>query len=95
MLRENVRPSRTFSVKQRAYEFRPPHTEGTIALGSRQAYDEGELCFAKLDEDLPPGRYRIRIDGRGEGYLLMFRSLPGAGADYRIHSELAEFAERE
>lgn len=90
-----LQPSRTFSVRQRAYQFQPPRTTGTIALGSRQVYDQGELCFAKLDEDLPAGRYKIRVDGTGDGYLLMFRSLPGAGADFRIHSEFSEFAERE
>lgn len=65
---------------QRNYEITPDPSATSMILGTTDdQLDAGRFCFVTLDEDLPIGDYRIRIEARDstQGYCVLSRTTPG------------------
>ncbi|MDX1606068.1 MAG: hypothetical protein R3202_07725 [Candidatus Competibacterales bacterium] len=73
-------PSTSWTLLARDFDIAPDPAEQVIVLGTRDQFvDAGRLFFLPLGDDLPPGRYRIRIRQTAgpPGYLSLYRLEPG------------------
>lgn len=78
-------PFPTFTFRDRVFDVRPASGEAVPVLHTRDGWaDAGQTFLFPVGADVPPGRYRVRVEpGAGvTGFLLMARSLPG-GYDRR------------
>ena len=76
-----VGPFPTWTFRDRVFDVRPGDGAGLPVLGTQaERVDPGQTFLFPVGADLPPGKYRVRIEpvGTVEGYLLFDRSLPGA-----------------
>ncbi len=55
-------PSSGWTLEQREYDLAPSRDERAILFGGAEAWvDQGTPCAFMLDEDLPPGKYRVEV----------------------------------
>jgi hypothetical protein len=75
-----VGPHLTWTLRDRQYDVRSQKGESVVVLGTqRETTDPGQVCFFPVGKDVPPGRYRIRIEpesGPG-GFVILARTIPG------------------
>ena len=73
-------PTDDWTFIQRTYDLRPEDNSRVSVLNTRAAtVDGGQRLFLPLGSDLPPGSYRIRIRPLqdAQGYLVLYRLVPG------------------
>lgn len=78
-------PFPTFTFRDRVFEVRAASGEAVPVLHTRDGWvDAGQTFLFPVGADVPPGRYRVRVEPAAgvAGFLLMARSLPG-GYDRR------------
>jgi hypothetical protein len=85
-------PAGDWTFIQRTYDLRPEDNGRVSVLNTRAAtVDDGQRFFLPLGSDLPPGSYRIRIRPLqdADGYLVLYRLVPG---QQRVRAFLREHA---
>lgn len=75
-----VGPFSSWTIRDRIFELPPKPEPHSYILGSDKSMDSGQRCSVRLGAELPPGRYRIRLQqlgGTEEVYTLMYRATAG------------------
>ncbi|QDT12144.1 hypothetical protein [Planctomycetes bacterium K23_9] len=70
----------TWTVRRKEYDLRAQQGHDSVLLGHADQVDVGYRCFIRLDSDLPPGTYQIRVkrmDEGQEGYALLYQVVAG------------------
>ena len=58
----------------------PSETASIVVLGTEdECVSDGRVCYLPLGNDLPTGRYRIRVqhDVPSQGYVVLSKTTPG------------------
>jgi hypothetical protein len=77
----DLQPTDSWTIRDRIYDLRPHPGQQSVLLGTAGAVDIGHRCFIRLGKELRPGPYKItmqRLDEGGEGYVLLYQTVPGA-----------------
>ncbi len=79
------------TITNRTFELAPPSTDNSVVLGSnQQSYDAGTLCLFKLGRDLPAGEYRVKVSSDDDGYVMLYRNLPGRAELRSVYRESSD-----
>lgn len=82
-------PARRLTAREWRYDILPDNRHAVPVLDtSTEQVGLGQRFFLPLGEDLPPGSYRIRMRlERGNGYLTLYRVIPGLTAAFELFNE--------
>ena len=85
---DEIRPTASQTVVDRVFRFSRPESFGSVVLGTKDRdYDGGLLAFTPLGEDLPNGNYKMRIEARGDGYVMLHRKQKSGQAKRSLAKE--------
>ena len=82
----------SWTLRQREYDLRAQAGHDSILLGHSDQVDQGYRCFIRLGNDLPAGKYQIKVrcvDGDQDAYALLYRVVPGERPRRSIQVESA------
>ena len=82
--------TKDWTMQSRSFKLSPHVERSTVVLGTaNQTVDEGRLCFVKLNSDMPPGDYKIRLtrEQTEPAYVILSRTIPGIVPDEAAHFE--------
>lgn len=80
-----------WTFTQRLYDLRPEKTGNVMALSASTTYlNDGQQFFIPINNDLPPGKYRVKVEAIAgpTGYIALSQVTPGAYESRQFYREL-------
>ena len=81
-------PAEGWTIGNRLYDLRAVNELPSMLLDTDASVDAGYRCFINLDNDMPVGKYKIKVEclDDADAYVLMYQIIPGRAPKRRIRS---------